>query len=95
MFFGLEGYTKLVFLALQLEFTGLLFSDEILGIFNHSSNIGVRNDQLSIVIYTRPTLDPVSRVQRATFKGIRYPSLTKLMFLLCPEWDCSVVPTRS
>jgi hypothetical protein len=41
MFFSLEGYTKLVFLVPQLEFAGLLFSDEIFGIFHHSSNIGV------------------------------------------------------
>jgi hypothetical protein len=41
MFFGLEGCVELVFLAVQLEFAGLLFSDEILGIFNHSSNIRV------------------------------------------------------
>jgi hypothetical protein len=41
MFFGLEGCVELVFLALRLEFTGLLFSDEMLGIFNHSSNIKV------------------------------------------------------
>jgi hypothetical protein len=60
MFFGLEGYTELVFLALWLEFVGLLFSDEIFDIFNHSSNIRVWSDQLSIVIYTRPALDPVS-----------------------------------
>jgi hypothetical protein len=39
MFFSLEGCAELVFLPLQLEFVGLLFSDEILGIFNHSSNI--------------------------------------------------------
>jgi hypothetical protein len=31
----------LVFLALWLEFASLLFSDEIFGIFNHSSNIRV------------------------------------------------------
>jgi hypothetical protein len=30
MFFGLEGCAELVFLALQIEFTDLLFSDEIL-----------------------------------------------------------------
>jgi hypothetical protein len=41
MFFGLEGYAELVFMALWLEFTGLLFTDEIFGIFNHSSNIRV------------------------------------------------------
>jgi hypothetical protein len=41
MFFGLEGYAELVFLELRLEFTGLLFSDEILGIFNDSSNTRV------------------------------------------------------
>jgi hypothetical protein len=41
MFFGLEGCIDLVFLALQLEFAGLLFSDEIFGIFNDSSNIRV------------------------------------------------------
>jgi hypothetical protein len=28
-------------LALRLEFANLLFSDKILGIFNHSSNIKV------------------------------------------------------
>jgi hypothetical protein len=27
------------------------------------------------------------------FVTVRYPSLTKLMFLLCQEWDCSLVPT--
>jgi hypothetical protein len=31
----------LVFLALWLEFTDLLFSEEIFGIFYHSSNIRV------------------------------------------------------
>jgi hypothetical protein len=41
MFFGLEGCTELAFLALRLEFVGLLFSDEIFDIFNHSSNIRV------------------------------------------------------
>jgi hypothetical protein len=35
MLFGLEGCTELVFLALQLEFVGLLISDEIFDIFNH------------------------------------------------------------
>jgi hypothetical protein len=39
--FLLEGCAELVFLALQLEFTDLLFSDEFFGIFNHSSNIRV------------------------------------------------------
>jgi hypothetical protein len=95
MFFGLEGCTELVFLALRLEFIGLLFSDKIFGIFNHSSNIRVWSDQLSYVIYTRPSPDLVSRAQRATFKGIRYPSLTKILFLLCREWYCSLVSTRS
>jgi hypothetical protein len=51
MFFGPKGYAELVFLALWLEFADHLFSDEILGIFNHSSNIKVWSDQLSIVIY--------------------------------------------
>jgi hypothetical protein len=32
MFFDLKGYAELAFLALQLEFANLLFSDEILGI---------------------------------------------------------------
>jgi hypothetical protein len=41
MLFILEGCTELVFLALQLEFVGLIYSDEIFGIFNHSSNIKV------------------------------------------------------
>jgi hypothetical protein len=41
MFFGLEGCAELVFLALWLEFTDLLFSDEIFDIFNYSSNIRV------------------------------------------------------
>jgi hypothetical protein len=41
MFFDLEGYAELAFLALRLEFADLLFSDEILGIFHHSSNIRV------------------------------------------------------
>jgi hypothetical protein len=95
MFFSLEGCAVLIFLALRLEFTGLLFSDEIFGIFSHSSNIRVWSDQLSIVIYTRPTLDPVSHSQRATFKGIWYPSLTKFLFILYPEWDCNLIPTRS
>jgi hypothetical protein len=85
MFFGLEGCAELVFLALRLEFTGLLFSDEIFGIFNHTSNIRVSSDQLSFVIYTRLALDLVSRAQHATLMGIRYPSLMKLLFLLCPE----------
>jgi hypothetical protein len=75
MFFSLEGGTELVFLALRLEFVDLLFSDEMFGIFNHSSNIRIWSDQLSIVIYTRPTLNPVSHVQRATLNGIWYPSL--------------------
>jgi hypothetical protein len=88
MFFGLEDCAKLVFLAPRIyELCGLLFTDEIFGIFNHSSNIRVLSDQLSIVNYTSPTPDPVSHVQCATFKGIRYPSLMKLMFLLYPEWD--------
>jgi hypothetical protein len=95
MLFGLEGCTKLVFLMLHLEFVGLLFRDEIFGIFNHSSNIRVQSGQLSFVIYTRPSPDPVYHVQRGTFRGIWYPSLMKLLFLLCQEWDCSLVPTRS
>jgi hypothetical protein len=41
MFFGLEGCVELVFLALQLAFAGLLFTDEIFGIFNHPNNIRV------------------------------------------------------
>jgi hypothetical protein len=41
MFFVLEGCAELVFLALRLEFVGLLFSDEIFGIFSHSSNIRI------------------------------------------------------
>jgi hypothetical protein len=41
MFFGLEGCAELVFLTLWLEFVGLLFNDDIIGIFNHSSNIRV------------------------------------------------------
>jgi hypothetical protein len=41
MFFSLEGCAELVFLASRLEFSDLLFSDEIFGIFNHSSNIRV------------------------------------------------------
>jgi hypothetical protein len=41
MMFYLEGCTELVFLVLRLEFIGLLFSDEIFVIFNHSSNIRV------------------------------------------------------
>jgi hypothetical protein len=85
MFFGLEGYAELVFLVLQLEFTDLLCSDEIFGIFNHSSNIKVSSDQHSVVIYTRSTPVLVSHAQCATFKGIRYPSLMKLLLLLCPE----------
>jgi hypothetical protein len=95
MFFNLGGCAVLVFLVQRLEFVGLLFSDEIFGIFNHSINIRVSSDQLSFVIHTRPTPNPVSRAQCATFKGIWYPSHTKLLFLLCPEWDCSLVPTRS
>jgi hypothetical protein len=55
MLFGLEGCTELVFLMLHLEFVGLLFRDEIFGIFNHSSNIRVQSGQLSFVIYTRPS----------------------------------------
>jgi hypothetical protein len=41
MFFSLEGYAELVFLALRFEFASLLFSDEIFDIFNHSNNIRV------------------------------------------------------
>jgi hypothetical protein len=41
MLSGLEGCTKLVFRVLQLKFAGLLFSDEIFDIFNHSNNIRV------------------------------------------------------
>jgi hypothetical protein len=57
MLFGPEGCTELVFLALRLEFAGLLLCDEIFGIFNHSSNIRVYSDQLSFFIYMRPSLD--------------------------------------
>jgi hypothetical protein len=49
-----------VILVLRFEFTNLLFCDEIFGIFNHYSNIRVWSDQLSIVIYMRPTPDPAS-----------------------------------
>jgi hypothetical protein len=92
IFFGLEGCTELVFLVLRLEFAGLLFSDEIFGIFNHSSNIRVFSDQMSFVIYTRPSLDLVSRAQRATFRRIRYPSITKLVFLLCQSRIAALYP---
>jgi hypothetical protein len=95
MFFSLKGCAELVFLVLQLEFAELLFSDEIFGIFNHSNNIRVSSNQLFIVIYMRLFLDLVSRAQHATFKGIWYPSHTKLLFLLFPEWDCNLIPTRS
>jgi hypothetical protein len=81
MLFGLEGNIELVFLALWLEFDSLLFTDEIIGIFNHFSNIRVWSDQLFIIICMRPTLDLVFSAQHATFMGIRYPSLMKLMFI--------------
>jgi hypothetical protein len=95
MFFGLEGYAELAFLVPQLEFASFLFSGEIVGIFNHSSNVRVGSDQLSAIICTRLTPDLVSHAQRTTFKGIQYSSLAKLLFLLCPEWDCNLIPTRS
>jgi hypothetical protein len=78
MFFYFDGYAELVFLALRLEFASLLFGDKIICIFNHSSNIRVGSDQLSIVICNKLTPDPVFRAQHATFKGIRYPSLTNV-----------------
>jgi hypothetical protein len=90
-----QGLHRVGLSGARLEFTGLLFIDEIFDNFNHSSNIRVRSDQLSFVIYRRPTSDPVSHAQRATYKEIRYPSLLKLLFLLCPECDWSLVPTRS
>jgi hypothetical protein len=51
MFIGLKGCTELVFLALRLEFTNLLFSDEIFGIFNllFSEEFEVINCSLSSI----------------------------------------------
>jgi hypothetical protein len=38
MLFVLEGCAELVSLPLRLEFTSILFSDESLGLFNHTGN---------------------------------------------------------
>jgi hypothetical protein len=66
-----------------------------LDFLNHAGNFRSLSDQSFTIICTRMTLDPISSAHRASFKGIWYPSLTKLFFLLCPFWHCSLIPSRS
>jgi hypothetical protein len=81
-----RGLCGVVFLALWLEFASLLFSDEILGIFNHSSNFRVWSDQLSTIICTRPTLDLVFSCATCDLQGdpvsqpheVHVPSLSRV-----------------
>jgi hypothetical protein len=59
-----------------------------------TSKLEVINHPLSS-IRTRTSSGPVFGAPSATFKGIWYPSITKLLVLLCPFWHCSFVPSRT
>jgi hypothetical protein len=95
MLFGLEGCTELVFLVLQLEFAGLLFSDVFLAF-----SITLVILEFEVTNYPLLSIQDCPRIQFLMrnvqcSRGSGNPSLTKLLFLPCPEWDCSLVPTRS